>query len=42
VITTDALKAPKASCEILVTACTDPSWSTLFVTIKGLVTEVEA
>ena len=26
--------------DILVTACTDPSWSPLFVTIKGLVTEV--
>ena len=26
--------------DILVTACTDPSWSPLFVVIKGLVTEV--
>jgi len=26
--------------DILVTACTDPSWSPLFVAIKGLVTEV--
>jgi len=26
--------------DILVTACTDPSWTPLFVTIKGLVTEV--
>jgi rifampicin phosphotransferase len=26
--------------DILVTACTDPSWTPLFVAIKGLVTEV--
>lgn len=26
--------------DILVTACTDPSWTPLFVSIKGLVTEV--
>ena len=26
--------------DILVTACTDPSWSPLFVAIAGLVTEV--
>jgi pyruvate,water dikinase len=26
--------------DILVTRCTDPSWSPLFVTVKGLVTEV--
>ena len=28
--------------DILVTACTDPSWTPLFVAVEGLVTEVEA
>ncbi|MCH6163804.1 phosphoenolpyruvate synthase [Streptomyces sp. M600PL45_2] len=33
-------EADLAAGDILVTSCTDPSWSPLFVAIKGLVTEV--
>ncbi|MFI7677006.1 rifamycin-inactivating phosphotransferase [Actinophytocola sp. NPDC049390] len=36
----DLAAADLASDDILVTAFTDPSWSPVFVTIKGLVTEV--
>ncbi len=36
----DVAEADLAPGDILVTAATDPSWSLLFVTIAGLVTEV--
>ncbi|MGW8065226.1 rifamycin-inactivating phosphotransferase [Streptomyces ziwulingensis] len=36
----DMAEADLAAGDILVTACTDPSWSPLFVGITGLVTEV--
>ena len=36
----DMAKADLEACDILVTAYTDPSWTPLFVAIKGLVTEV--
>ncbi len=36
----DMSQADLETGDILVTACTDPSWTPLFVSIKGLVTEV--
>jgi len=36
----DMAEATLEAGDILVTACTDPSWTPLFVAIKGLVTEV--
>ncbi len=36
----DMTEADLEAGDILVTACTDPSWTPLFVAIKGLVTEV--
>ena len=36
----DMAEADLETGDILVTACTDPSWTPLFVAIKGLVTEV--
>jgi pyruvate,water dikinase len=36
----DLAKAALEAGDILVTTCTDPSWTPLFVSIKGLVTEV--
>jgi rifampicin phosphotransferase len=36
----DMARADLEPCDILVTAFTDPSWTPLFVAIKGLVTEV--
>ena len=39
-VVTDMADADLASGDILITAYTDPSWTPLFVTIKGLVTEV--
>jgi len=36
----DMMEADLEAGDILVTACTDPSWTPLFVAIKGLVTEV--
>jgi rifampicin phosphotransferase len=36
----DVAQADLEPGDILVTACTDPSWTPLFVAIKGLVTEV--
>ncbi len=36
----DMAEAEVEAGDILVTACTDPSWTPLFVAIKGLVTEV--
>ncbi|RCG15643.1 phosphoenolpyruvate synthase [Streptomyces diacarni] len=38
-VVTDLAQAELTAGDILVTACTDPSWSPLFVTVKGLVTE---
>ncbi|MFI6866726.1 rifamycin-inactivating phosphotransferase [Nocardia sp. NPDC050406] len=39
-VLTDIAQADLTADDILVTAYTDPSWTPLFVTIKGLVTEV--
>jgi rifampicin phosphotransferase len=38
----DMAEADLGAGGILVTACTDPSWTPAFVAIKGLVTEVGA
>ena len=36
----DMAEADLEAGDIIVTVCTDPSWTPLFVAIKGLVTEV--
>jgi phosphoenolpyruvate synthase/pyruvate phosphate dikinase len=39
-VVTDIARADLVPDDILVTICTDPSWTPLFLTVKGLVTEV--